>query len=99
MILNPVSVSIGLAAGAVMGALYFGGLFWSVMRLKTVEHKKRFLFYSWLLRSVGLIGGLFVLMRYDEQVLFAGVAGLFAARFVIVRQVKKQLRAKEKPAC
>ena len=56
MNLNPVSVSIGLAAGAVMGALYFGGLFWSVMRLKAVEHKKRFLFFSWLLRSIGLIG-------------------------------------------
>ena len=99
MNLNPVSISIGLAAGAVMGALYFGGLFWSVMRLKAVENKKRFLFFSWLARSVGLIGGLFVLTRYDEQVLLSGVVGLFIARFVIVRTVKKQLRAKENPAC
>lgn len=84
------SVMAGLAAGAALGCLYFGGLWWSVRRIKKIEHKKLFLFFSWLLRSVVLCGGLFLLARYDSRMLLGGAAGLLAARFLIVRIVKQK---------
>lgn len=40
----PFSVMAGLAAGALLGCLYFGGLWWSVRRIKNIEHKKCFCF-------------------------------------------------------
>lgn len=87
---TPFSVMAGLAAGALLGCLYFGGLWWSVRRIKNIEHKKMFLFFSWLFRSVVLCGGLFLLARHDPQMLLGGAAGLLAARFLIVRIVKQK---------
>lgn len=90
-VLNPVAVCAGAAAGLVLGGLYFGGLWWSVARLKKVERKKLFLFISWVVRSVLLCGGLYALAVYDAQALLSGAAGLLAARFAIVRFVKRRL--------
>lgn len=88
--LTPFFIMTGLAAGAVLGCLYFGGLWWSVRQIKNIEHKKLFLFSSWLFRSVALCGGLFLLAHYNPQMLLGGAAGLLAARFLIVHIVKQK---------
>lgn len=94
-VLNPVAVCVGALAGLALGGLYFGGLWWSVARLKKVERKKLFLFISWVSRSVLLCAGLYGLAVYDARALLSGAAGLLAARFAIVRFVKRNL-AQEK---
>ncbi len=90
----PFSVITGLAAGALLGGLYFGGLWWSVRRIRNIEHKKLFLFFSWLFRSVVLCGGLFLLAHHDSQMLLGAAAGLLTARFLIVRIVKQRMLKK-----
>ncbi len=94
-VLNPVAICVGAFGGLALGGLYFGGLWWSVARLKKVERKKLFLFLSWVSRSVLLCAGLYGLAVYDAQALLSGAAGLLAARFAIVRFVKRKL-AQEK---
>ncbi len=94
-VLNPIAICVGVPAGLALGGLYFGGLWWSVARLKKVERKKLFLFLSWVSRSVLLCAGLYGLAVYDAQALLSGAAGLLAARFAIVRFVKRKL-AQEK---
>lgn len=89
-VLTPVAIGVGALAGLVLGGLYFGGLWWSIARLKRIERKKQFLFLSWVLRSVLLCAGLYGLAVYDAQALLAGAAGLLAARFAIVRFAKRK---------
>lgn len=99
-VLSPFFVTVGFVVGAVIGALYFGGLWWSVMRIKNVECKKMFLFLSWMVRSVFLCGGLFILARYDSQMLIGGATGLLTARFLIVHSVKRKMaKQREMSAC
>lgn len=99
-VLSPFFVTVGFIVGAVIGTLYFGGLWWSVKRIKNVERKKMFLFLSWLVRSVFLCGGLFILARYDAQMLISGAVGLLVARFLIVYSVKRKMaKQKEMSAC
>ena len=96
------SVGMGLLGGAMLGALYFGGLWFSVRRIGKVERKKMFLFFSWLVRSVLLCCGLYLLARYNPASLLCSVFGLFLSRAVIIRTVKRKIqieKAKEMPAC
>lgn len=99
----PFAVTVGLSVGLLMGGFYFGGLWWSVLKIKTIERKKLFLFCSWLFRCVVLCGGLFFIARYNAQMLLSAAAGLLIARFVIVRWVKRKIPQKikqeEKTAC
>ena len=99
---SPLFIVTGLLGGVLLGALYFGGLWLSVKRIGKVEHKKMFLFLSWLVRSVLLCGGLYLLARYNPASLLCGVFGLFLSRTIIVRTVKRKIQvenAKEMPAC
>lgn len=102
MSFSPLTVGIGLFGGLILGGLYFSGLWLSVMKLKNMEHKKRFLLLSWAVRSVLLCLGLYGLARYNAASLLCGAAGLLIARTVIIRAVKRKIdteKAKEMPVC
>ena len=100
MSFSPLTVGVGLAGGVVLGCVYFGGLWLSVVRLKKVEHKKRFLFFSWIVRSLMLCFGLYGLVRYNAASLLCGAAGLLVTRSVIIRAVKRKIdEEKEMPVC
>ena len=97
---SPLAAGIGLISGAVLGGLYFGGLWLSVMKLKDIERKKSFLLLSWAFRSVLLCIGLYALARYNAASLLCAAAGLLIVRTVIVRSVKRKIgmeKAKEIP--
>ena len=102
MAFSPLAAGIGVLGGLLLGSLYFGGLWLSVKKLKQIENKKRFLFFSWALRSVLLCAGLYALARYDAVSLLCGAVGILTAKSVIVRSVKRKTaveKAKEIPAC
>ena len=97
---SPLAVGIGLLGGVLLGCLYFGGLWLSVKKLKSIEGKKKFLLLSWAVRSVLLCLGLYALARYNAASLLCGAAGLLATRSVIVRAGKRKIgmeKAKEIP--
>ena len=97
---SPLNVCVGLLGGAALGGVYFGGLWLSVKKLKDIEHKKRFLFFSWIVRSVVLCFGLYGLVRYNAAALLCGAAGLLITKSVIVRAAKRNLNEKkEMPVC
>lgn len=102
MTFSPLTVGIGVSSGIILGCLYFGGLWLSVLKLKNVESKKSFLLLSWAIRSVLLCSGLYALARYDAACLLCGAAGLLITKSVIVRAVKRKTvseKAKELPVC
>ena len=97
---SPLNVGIGLIGGAALGGVYFGGLWLSVKKLKNIENKKRFLFFSWIVRSVILCFGLYGLVRYNAAALLCGAVSLLITKSVIVRAVKRKLNEKkERPVC
>lgn len=94
---NPVLTAAGFFAGLALGGLYFGALWWSVLKVRGVERKKRFLLVGWAVRSAVLCAGLYAMARVDPQVLLCGAAGLLLSRFAAVRLAKSRIDyAKEK---
>lgn len=88
---SPVLTAVGFFAGLALGGLYFGALWWSVLKVRNVEHKKRFLLAGWLVRSAALCAGLYAMARADSQVLLCGAVGLLLSRFIIVSAVKRRI--------
>ena len=76
---------IPLAAGLVLGGLYFAGLRWTIARAIRSRRPAFFLFASWLTR-MGLLISCLVLVSDDRwERLIACVAGFVIARFIARR--------------
>lgn len=78
---------LGLLAGAVLGALFFGGLWWTSRRLLSGASSSGFLALSFVGRMVVLALGLIVLARMHPLLLVGAVPGLVAARVGWTRSV------------
>lgn len=75
----------GAIAGAALGILFFGGLWWTVRRALSSDAAGIWFACSYLLRFGLLAAGLYVL-AHDDAVRGLGAAfGLIVARLVTVR--------------
>jgi F1F0 ATPase subunit 2 len=76
------------AAGAVIGSLYFGGLWLTVRRLPTLRRPAAFVLASFVLRT-GLAALGFVLLLAGEPLRLAvALSGFLLARVLLVRRVR-----------
>ena len=78
-----------LAAGALIGAVYFGGLWLTVTKMRTATHFYRLMIFSWLCRTALLLGGFYVVMAGDWQRLVSAFAGVLAVRYGMSGYLKK----------
>jgi F1F0 ATPase subunit 2 len=74
-----------LLAGLLLGALFFGGLWWTV--LKGVSAKQPALWFgtSLLLRTAIVLSGFYFFAGADWKRLLLCLFGFFVARFVVIR--------------
>ena len=99
---SPLAIGIGLLGGFVLSALYFGGLWFSVLWIRKLKRKRLFLFLSWSARSILLCAGLYALALYNPASLLCGAVGLLVGRGLIVGFVKRKKdndKVKETSAC
>lgn len=71
-----------LAAGAAVGALYFGGLWWTVRRAVGSRRPGVLVLASYWLRTAAAMGLFYIIMEGDWLRLLVCLAG-----FLLVRQV------------
>ena len=69
-----------LAAGMVLGAVFFGGLWWTVSRIMTARVPAVWFGLSSLVRMVIVVCGLYCFARLGLPSLIACLCGLLAAR-------------------
>ena len=72
----------GFAAGALLGAVFYGGLWWTVRRV-AVNSQHLWLFGSFLVRSTLALAAFYAFARSDWQGLAACFLGFLAARIVV----------------
>jgi F1F0 ATPase subunit 2 len=70
-------------AGAALGTVFFGGLWWTVNRGVTSRHPTVWFLGSLLLRGVVTIGGFAYLAHNDWRRIVACAAGFFVARAIV----------------
>ena len=88
-------------AGTMLGAIFFGGLWWSVRKGISSKQPAIWFIGSFLLRmSIALAGFYFVSLGHWERLL-ACFLGFFTARFIVTRLIGapvEDLNSQEKEA-
>ena len=77
------SLVLALAAGGLLGAMFFGGLWWTIRRGLSSQHPALWFFSSLLLRTAILLAGFYVMALDGWRTLLASLLGFVAARLVV----------------
>lgn len=72
-------------AGLLLGAIFFGGLWWTVQRGMASAHPAVWFFVSLLLRLGIVMAGFYFVGQGDWRRLMACLVGLITARILITR--------------
>jgi F1F0 ATPase subunit 2 len=90
-------LGLALLAGMVLGALYFGGLWWTVQRLTSARHPGLLFLASFIGRTAVTLAGFFLIAGGRWQRLLACLAGFVLARFLLVRRWQPDPAAGRRP--
>jgi F1F0 ATPase subunit 2 len=80
---DPLALLLAGAAGLLLGACFFGGLWWTVRKGLTARQPALWFFGSTLLRMGLALAGFYFVGRGDWRRLLACLLGFVIARFVV----------------
>lgn len=80
-----VSLSLAVLAGSVLGAFFFGGLWWTIRRGLSSPRPVSWFFGSLLLRTGMVLIGFYYLLGDDWRRLLAGLLGFVITRLIVTR--------------
>jgi F1F0 ATPase subunit 2 len=83
-------------AGGVLGAVFFGGLWWTVRRGVSSPRPALWFLGSMLLRTGMVLAGFYLVGHGSWQRFVACLAGFVAARFIVTRWTRPPVRT---PGC
>jgi len=79
------AVTFSLFAGLILGAVFFGGLWWTVSRSAASKRPALLLATSFLFRAAFAVSGFYAVGHAHLERLSACLLGFFAARSLFVR--------------
>lgn len=82
---NPLALLFSLFAGVLLGAIFFGGLWFTVRRGLTSHQPALWFLGSMLLRTAIAVAGFYFVMQGDWRRLAACLAGFLVARVSVLR--------------
>ncbi len=81
-------LGLSLAAGMLLGAFFFGGLWWTVQVITGSDNPYLVSIASFLVRVAVVLAGFYFLLRADWPYLLAGLAGFIIARIILTHKLK-----------
>jgi len=87
------SLAFALAAGVLLGAFFFGSLWWTVRQGISSKHPALWFFGSLLLRTGIVVLGFYFILGDDWRRLLAGLTGFIAARLIAMRLAREAEQA------
>ena len=83
---------LAFCAGVLLGLFYFGGLWWTTKRIATARHPILLLLSSYLIRTLALVAGLYLVTEGQWQRLIVSLVGLIIARMLLKRAIAPMSR-------
>jgi F1F0 ATPase subunit 2 len=94
------ALGLALVAGALLGAFFFGGLWWTVQKGMVSERPELWFVGSLLLRTAMILAGFYVVAQGHWSRLAMCLLGFLIARVVVVKRLTRvpaeEQTAKEK---
>ncbi len=81
-------LALSFIAGSLLGALFFGGLWWTVQRMASGSHPYLLAAASFVVRTALIMGGFYLLLRVGWPYLLGALAGFIAARTFLAIRLK-----------
>ena len=85
MMNEPLSLILSWSAGVLIGAIFFGGLWWTVQKGLSSRHPAMWFLISQLLRMSFALTGFYLVAGGQWERLLACLVGFICARFVVAR--------------
>ncbi len=82
---EPFSLVLALITGVVLGAIFFGGLWWTVRKCVSAKQPALWVFGSGLLRMTVALAGFYFIAGGQWQRLVVGLVGFVIARVIVTR--------------
>jgi F1F0 ATPase subunit 2 len=82
---NFIILALALVAGLVLGAIFFGGLWWTVRKGVSSKHPALWFLGSMVARMSIVLVGFYFVGHGDWRRLAACLAGFIIARFIVLR--------------
>jgi F1F0 ATPase subunit 2 len=82
-------LALALLAGALFGAFFFGGLWWTVEKGVTSESPALLFLCSLLLRTGVILAGFYLVSQGHWSRLVASLLGFLIARIIVVRWLSR----------
>ncbi len=82
---EPVTLALALVAGLLLGAIFFGGLWWTVRKGVLSKHPATWFLGSLLLRTGIILTGFYFVAGGHWERLVACLLGFVIARFIVTR--------------
>jgi F1F0 ATPase subunit 2 len=93
MMIDPLDIGIAMMDGAMLGAIFFGGLWWTVRKGVTARHPAPWFFGSMLLRMCIVLPAFYFIPGDSWLDMPAALLGFIAARQVVVRLTREMSQA------
>lgn len=79
-------LGLALAAGLVLGSLFFAGLWWTVVKALKSKQPALWIFGSLMLRMAGAISGFYLISSGHWERLVLCLIGFLMARFIVQKK-------------
>jgi F1F0 ATPase subunit 2 len=89
---------LALTAGLLLGAIFFGGLWWTVRKGMSYKQPALIFFCSMLLRTGVVVAGFYLVSDGHWRRLLACLLGFVIARFIVTRLFGPPLQHIDAPA-
>ncbi len=96
--IEPLTLALALLAGLLVGAMFFGGLWWTVRKGVSSQHPALWFFGSLLLRMSIALAGFYFVGRGHWERLVVCVLGFVMARLVVTWLIRPSGDGQNRPA-
>jgi len=79
---------LSFAAGMLLGAIFFGGLWWTVQKITGSDSPYLVSIASFFVRAAVVLAGFYFLLQADWSYLLAALAGFIIARIILTSKLK-----------
>jgi F1F0 ATPase subunit 2 len=87
--IDQVGIGLALLAGALLGGVFFAGLWWTVRQLGSSRHVALLFLGSMLVRTSLVIVGFYFILGDSWQRLLAGLLGFIVVRLLVTRYIQQ----------
>ena len=94
---DPLTLLLSSVAGAIIGAVFFGGLWWTVRQLVSAKQPAVWVLGSLILRTGVALAGFYLVAAHQLDRMLMCLLGFVVARFVVTRLTRSEETPRRPP--